>query len=219
MSDRRWRRPARRLWDSRWFVPTLYVLAALDLSVGLMRWDETSPITLAGSINGSSATAAMSALGSGMLAFTGFVTLVILLVIQFGSSQFSPRFVAWFRRDPTLKFALSTFSATFIFALVSTVQIGRGTASFVPTKTLLAALALTLLSIGMFLVLIDRTSNGLRVAFGVQGVVSEGRQAFDAVYPDGTPARRPGRTQCDRCADARLSRLSARVRWAQWWWP
>jgi uncharacterized membrane protein len=192
MSDRRWRRPARRVWDSLWFVPTLYVLVALGLSVGLMRWDETSPITLARSINGSSATAAMSALGSGMLAFTGFVTSVILLVIQFGSSQFSPRFVAWFRRDPTLKFALSTFSATFIFALVSTAQIGRGTASFVPTRTLLAALALTLLSMGMFLVLIDRTSNGLRVAFGVQGVDSEARQAFDAVYPDGTAGTEAG---------------------------
>jgi uncharacterized membrane protein len=101
MSDRRWRRSARRVWDSLWFVPTLYVLVAPGLSVGLTRWDETSPITLARSINGSSATAAMSALGSGMLAFTGFVTSVILLVIQFGSSQFSPRFVAWFRRDPT----------------------------------------------------------------------------------------------------------------------
>jgi uncharacterized membrane protein len=135
MRERRWRRPARRVWDSLWFLPTLYVLVALGLSVGLMRWDEKIPITLAKSINGSSATAAMSALGSGMVAFTGFVTSVILLVIQFGSSQFSPCFVAWFRRDPTLKFALSTFSATLIFALGSTAQIGYGTASFVPTRT------------------------------------------------------------------------------------
>ena len=37
-----------------------------------------------------------------------------------------------------------------------------------PSRTLLAALLLTLLSIGMFFVLIDRTSTGLRVASVVQ---------------------------------------------------
>jgi uncharacterized membrane protein len=105
------------------------------------------------------------------------------MVIQFGSSQFSPRFVAWFRRDPTLKFTLGTFSATFVFALVSTAQIGKGSASFVPSRTLIAALLLLLLSIAWFLLLIDRTSNGLRVAYAIQSLDGEARGVFDAVYP------------------------------------
>ena len=181
--SRRWRRAVLAVWDNLWFVPALYVVVALALSFVLVRWDEADPIVLVRSISSSSAGAALSALASGMLAFTGFVTSVILLVVQFGTSEFSPRFVAWFRRDRTLKFALSTFSATFLFALVSTAQVGRGTAAFVPTRTLIAALLLTLLSIAMFLVLIDRTSNGLRIASVVQGVDSEARQVFDAVYP------------------------------------
>lgn len=68
--SRRWRRAASRVWYSLWFVPALYVLVALALSVGLMRWDEADPIVLVRSINSSSASAALSALGSGMLAFT-----------------------------------------------------------------------------------------------------------------------------------------------------
>jgi uncharacterized membrane protein len=183
-NSRSWRRAVAGVWDNLWFTPSLYVLAALALSVGLVRWDEADPIVLARSVNSSSATSALSALGSGMLAFTGFVTAVILLVVQFGTAEFSPRFVAWFRRDRTLKFALSTFSATFVFALVSTAQVGRGTAAFVPTRTLIAALLLTLLSIAMFLILINRTSNGLRVASVVQGVDRAARQVFDAVYPN-----------------------------------
>jgi uncharacterized membrane protein len=183
-----WRRPVRRVWDSQlwdnlWFVPALYVLAALALSVGLVRWDEADPIVLARAVNSSSAAAALSALASGMLAFTGFVTSVILVVVQFGTGEFSPRFIAWFRRDRTLKFALSTFSATFLFALLSTAQIGRGSAAFVPSRTLLAALLLTLLSIAMFFVLIEHTFTGLRVASVVQEVDGEARQVFDAVYP------------------------------------
>jgi uncharacterized membrane protein len=177
------RRAASRVWDSLWFVPAVYVLVAFGLSVGLVRWDEADPIVLARSFNASSAASALSALGSGMIAFTGFVTSVVLLLVQFGTSEFSPRFVAWFRRDRTLKFALSTFSATFLFALVSTAQVGRGTATFVPSRTLIAALLLTLLSILMFLLLIDRTSNDLRVAHVVQVVDGEARKVFDAVYP------------------------------------
>ena len=174
---------ARRVWGSSWFVPGLYVMGALALSVGLFRWDEADPISLSRSISSSSASAALAALASGMLAFTGFVTSVILMLVQFGTSEFSSRFVASFRRNRTLLFSLSTFSATFLFALVSTAQIGRGTAAFVPTRTVIAALLLTLLSILMFLILIDRTSDGLRVARVVQTVDRDGRRAFDAVYP------------------------------------
>ena len=58
---------ARRVWDSLWFVPAVYVLVVLGLSVGLVRWDEADPIVLARSVNASSATSALSALGSGMI--------------------------------------------------------------------------------------------------------------------------------------------------------
>jgi len=174
---------ARRVWGSYWLVPSLYVLGALMLSVVLVRWDQNDPIELTQSISASSASTALSALGSGMLTFTGFVTSVVLMLVQFGSSQFSPRFVARFRRSRTLMYALSTFSATFLFALVSTTQVGRGSADFVPTRTLIAALLLTLLSILMFLVLINSTSNGLRVARVVQAVDRLARDVFDTTYP------------------------------------
>jgi uncharacterized membrane protein len=40
------RRAASRVWDSLWFVPAVYVLVALGLSVGLVRWDQADPIVL-----------------------------------------------------------------------------------------------------------------------------------------------------------------------------
>jgi uncharacterized membrane protein len=122
-----------------------------------------------------------------MLAFTGFVTSVVLMVVQFGSTQFSPRFVGRFRRNRTLTHSLGTFSATFVFALVSTAQIGSGGSEAAPNRTLIAALLLTLLSIVMFLVLVNATSNGLRVAEVVQTVDTLARDAFDSVYPSSAP--------------------------------
>lgn len=182
-SESRWRRARRRLSNSLWFIPAVYVILALALSVGLLRWDEADPLVLTRAISAGSASAALSALGSGMLAFTGFVTSIVLLIVQFGTSEFSPRFLGWFRTNPTLRYALSTFIATFLFALVSTAQIGRGTAAFVPTRTLIAALLLTLLSIAMFLLLIDRTSYRLRVANVLQSLDGDARAVFDIVYP------------------------------------
>lgn len=167
-------------------MPSLYVLLSLGFSYLLVRWDERDPIVLANSMNPASATAALSALASGMLVFTGFVTSVSMMVVQFGTSEFSPRFVAWLHRDQTLKYALSTFTATFLFALTSTSLIGAGTATFVPTRTMIAALLLTLLSVFMFLMLIERTSNGLRVANVVQRVDREARAVFDTVYSSGS---------------------------------
>jgi len=179
----RWHRLVASLRDSYWLVPAIYVVLALALAFGLARWDDSDPIDLGSSFSASSASAALSALGSGMLAFTGFVTSIVLMVIQFGTSEFSPRLLRWFRRDNTLKFALSTFIATFLFALVATAQVGRGADAVVPTRLLVAALVLTLLSIAMFLVLIDRTANQLRVANVAQRLDIAARKVFDSVYP------------------------------------
>jgi uncharacterized membrane protein len=179
------RRLARRLASKFWFVPSLYVLVSLVCSFLLVRWDELDPIELVRSMDPDSATSALSALASGMLVFTGFVTSVSLMVVQFGTSEFSPRFVAWLHRDQTLKYALSTFTATFLFALMSTALVGAGNQLFVPTRTMVAALLLTLLSVFMFLMLIERTSNGLRVANVVHRVDREARKVFDTVYTAG----------------------------------
>jgi uncharacterized membrane protein len=178
----RTRQIALRLSASMLVIPAIYVVLALGLSFGLTQWDKSDPATF-GSISAASAQTALSALASGMLAFTGFVTSVVLLVVQFGTSEFSTRLVRWFNRDTTLRYALGTFTATFLYALVSTAQINTGSGSAPPSRTLVAALVLTLLSIFMFLRLVTKTSNGLRVASVVQSLDVTARQVFDDVYP------------------------------------
>src|SRR5690606_36143204 len=95
------RRVRRRVADGLWMVPAAYVSGALVLVTVLVRWDEADPVELSTSIDAGSASTALAALGSGMLAFTGFVTSVVLVLVQFGTSEFSPRLVRWLRRDRT----------------------------------------------------------------------------------------------------------------------
>ena len=179
----RWRRTRARIARSIWIIPAVYVVASLSLAVIIVNWDSSSPLELPLSLSSSSASTALAALGSGMIAFTGFVTSVVLLVVQFGSSQFSPRFLRWFRDDRTIKHSLGTFFATFLFALVATALTGRGADDVVPYRALLAALVLAIASIGWFLALISHTSNNLRVAHVAQRVDAQARTVFDAVYP------------------------------------
>jgi len=105
------------------------------------------------------------------------------MIVQFGSGQFSPRFLRWFRSEPTLKHALGTFVATFLFALTATAMTGRGIEAAVPYRSLVLALVLALASVGWFLALVSRSSNYLRVAQVTRRVDANARQVFDSVYP------------------------------------
>ncbi len=166
-----------------WIVPALYVIAATAAAILLVRWDDVSPITSSLDLDPDSATTALSAMGTGMITFTGFVTSVVLLVVQFGSTQFSPRFLRWFRNDPVVKHALGTFIATFVFALAATAFSGRGPEHLTPYRALFGAFVLLLASIGWFLALLSHTSNNLRVAHVTQRVDERAREVFDTVYP------------------------------------
>ena len=146
---------------------------------------QDSPIDPQLGLSAASASTALAALGSGMLAFTGFVTSVVLLVIQFGSTQFSQRYLRWFRDDRTLKHAMGTFVATFLFALTATALTGRGESDIVPYRTLMLALTLAVASVAWFLALVSHTMDNLRVAHVTQRVDAQARRAFDAVYPAG----------------------------------
>ena len=77
-----WSRHAQRvITDSLWVVPSGYVVMSLLLVFFLVHLDQADPIELSGSLSAPSASAALSALGSGMLVFTGFVTSVVLMII------------------------------------------------------------------------------------------------------------------------------------------
>jgi uncharacterized membrane protein len=92
-----------------------------------------------------------------MIAFTGLVITMILLIIQFGSQAYSPRLVREVRNDWVLKHALATFVATFVFALATLNEIPRnGRVKFVPGAGLDAGLIFVAASIVAFLALIHR---------------------------------------------------------------
>jgi uncharacterized membrane protein len=171
--------------NSLWIVPALFGALAIAMGIVLPDIDESVNSTIGISFGAEAGRAVLGALAGGMITFTGFVFSILLLAVQFGSSQFSPRMLRRFLRDPTTKVALGVFMATFIYALLVLRTVGTAAdQSFVPSNSISVALLLLLLSMIMFLRLISRTTQGLRVAAVLHELGRDAREVIDRVYPE-----------------------------------
>ena len=109
-----------RLRTGLWAVPGLCVLLAVVAAIGLVQLDrslETTPgWTFGAGTDG--AREVLSAITTAMITFTGLVFSITIVVLQLTSSQFSPRVLRTFLRDRLTQWALGTFTATFVYAVM-----------------------------------------------------------------------------------------------------
>ncbi len=174
--------------NSIWIVPALLATLAIVLGFVLPEIDERTTSSIGIKFGGGAAVAILGAIAGGMITFTGFVFSILLLAVQFGSSEFSPRMLRRFLRDRTTKLALGMFMATFIYALAVLRTIGTSPdPNFVPDNSVSAAVILLLLSMLMFLRLIHRTTQGLRVAAVVAELGRDGAALMRRTYPEPAP--------------------------------
>ena len=166
-------------------VPFGFVTAAIVMGVTFPWIDQHTTGTIGITFGADAGRSVLGAIAGGMITFTGFVFSILLLAVQFGSSQFSPRMLRRFLRDPTTKVALGTFMATFVYALAILRVVGTGTdKAFVPSNSISVAVLLLLLSMLMFLRLLNRTTQGLRVAAVLRDLGRDARRVVNRAYPE-----------------------------------
>jgi uncharacterized membrane protein len=160
--------PKRRLWWERatWVIPLFGVLAALllDLVMDIVDEYEYLAAGAAAGLSAGAATTILAAIGGGMITFTGFVFSVVLLILQFGSTAYSPRSVSYFLRARSIQWILALFLATVTFSFLSVLQVGSlGREDFVPATSVLVAVILLLASLTGFVVLLHSVGRHIRV--------------------------------------------------------
>lgn len=175
-----------------WVVPTTYVLLAILLGLSLPRIDRANPeLHFLGAL---AAEQLLAAIASGMIAFTGIVFSVSVIVSQFWNMAYSMRLLQWLRNTPFTGHAFGVFSATFVYALVALAEVGRNEKVELGS-TVLIALLLVLASVFLFLLLLYSTLRQMNLSYVLALVGDRGREVIDTFYgpPDEHDSRPEGR--------------------------
>ena len=181
-----------QLRSAFWVVPAACVVVAIGTAIGLVVLDQAlgsvSPgILFPGPPSG--ARSFLSSITQAMIAFTGLVFSITMVVLQLTSGQFSPRVLRAFLRDRTIQFALGIFVSTFVYAMVvqRAVTGSAGHHPFVPRLAVTGAFALVLASVGLFIFYIHHVSNMIRVATIITNLRSESQAVLERRYPADQP--------------------------------
>lgn len=172
------------LWFARatFFIPLLWLLGAVVASVALPAVDRRIGFDLG--ITASAATTALGATASGMIALTGFVFSVTLLIVQFGTQALTPRVIPELRRDRLTGHALGVFIATFVFALGAVLSVTDDPDTGVPTASVTVTGLLLFTSVIMFLLLMQRVGTGLQLPRVLVRLGQLGVDAAASTYPE-----------------------------------
>ena len=163
-----------------WLVPALCVTGAILLAVGLLAVDRhVSSLNTAFLFPGppSGARSFLSAIIQAMITFTGLVFSITIVILSLTSGQFSPRVLRTFLRDRTIRLALGTFLATFVYAMVVLREVRSGS-SGVPRLSVTVTFLLVLTSVGMFIVYVAHVANMIRLASIVDSISRDARAAL-----------------------------------------
>lgn len=167
---------------SAWFVPLSYAAAAVLAGFAIPRLAGSLLPGFTSTISVAAAIGIYSAVASGMIALTAIVFSLAFLRVQFSATAYSPRLVLWIARDPVMSHALGVFTATFLYALTALAWVDRSGSGKVPLVGIQVGAGLLLVSIIMFISLIQRVGmlqvNRMLIFTGDQG-----RKVIENLYP------------------------------------
>lgn len=122
----------------------------------------------------------LGALISAVLTFIVFAFSILLIAIQLVSTSLSPRIIAIVYRSWQSRYALSLFMFTFIYAAGALGRIG----DTVPQLCVLIAMLSSLLSIAVFVMLVDHFGKSLRPVSLLSRIGAEGVDVITDIYPN-----------------------------------
>ncbi len=153
----------------------LYVLAGVALGL-LIPQIETS-FTVPREVT----TQMLFAVGAGLMTFIGVVYSLLFLVVQYGTTTFTPR-LNLFHAAPIVWHAFGFYTGVLVYAFVAAFSMSNTdeVTGLVPIVTV----GLLLVAIGLFRSLITRAYGSVHLASTLAQVTGQGQGILDGVYPD-----------------------------------
>jgi uncharacterized membrane protein len=165
------------LRGSLWFLPLVGGVVGSLLAVVVGNLDATIQLPSQLTYSESTAAGLLTAITGAMVAFTGFVVTVSVLVIQMATGTLSPRYMRLYYRDRLQKAVLAVLVGTLSFSLVTLRRSGTG---ITPNLGVLISGVAVVASIVLFLLFLDRFLHRLRPVAVAQLVVRQGMRHFSS---------------------------------------
>lgn len=178
-----------------WPVPTLIVVLAVGLGIGLPALDEQVdhrlPVGLQTLLFGGQADAArqlLSAIASGLITTVSLVFSLTVVVFQLASSQYSPRLLRLFPRDGLVRATLGVLVGAFVYAL-TVLRSVRG--EQVPRLSVSLAFVVTVAGALLLVFFLGHLVTELRVETMLQRVHREQQALQRSLLDDDPEAEQP----------------------------
>lgn len=178
------------VWESFWFVPGVMAVLAVIAGIGLPILDDAVDIedwerfqwlaTTAGT-----ARVTLSSLAGAMITVAGVVFSVTMVTLSLTSSQFGSRLLRTFLDNNVTQFALGAFLATSLYCMVvlRTVRY-TDTIHYVPHISVSVAVAMTVVSLVVFVYFIHHIVESIQAQNVVRAVYHDLQDAVDRLFPD-----------------------------------
>ncbi len=173
-----------RIWHqlrtSMWPIPVLCVLVGVAVSLATVALDTRNLVSVEFIGGPDAALAILGGIAASMIALTGTVLTMVLVVVQLAMGQFSPRIVRAILHDRPSQYAIGIFVAAFAQVMLAMREIAPTEESApVPGLSIIVALALVVVSIIALILYINHIGQSLRVAALIESVGNETREVLD----------------------------------------
>ena len=134
-----------------------------------------------GAIESRRATEMLVAVAAAFVPFIGIVYSLLFLVVQFGTTTFTPR-LNLFRDSPIVWHGFSFFTGVIVFSFTAALAIAKDeqTTLLVPIAVMVAVFV----AIGVFRQLQTTAFKSIQLASTLAAVARRGREVVDGMYPD-----------------------------------
>jgi uncharacterized membrane protein len=169
-----------------WFVPLLEVVAAVALfaiTYALDRAAFTGVIhTPSWALRGSpdAARQILTSVAAAIITVVGVVFSIVIVALTLTSTQFGPRMLRNFIRDPGTQVTLGTFVGTFVYAILAVGSIGQQSrGNFVPHISITVTLALLVLDLGVLIYFIHHIATQIQLPQVIASIAGDLAKAIE----------------------------------------
>src|ERR1700678_1414276 len=193
-----------------WFVPLVDVIASLVLfpltsAIDRAAFDGvfTCPSwALSGSAD--AARQILTTIAAAIITVVGVVFSIVIVALTLTSTQFGPRMLRNFIRDPGTQITLGTFVATFVYSIATLGSIGQESrGNFVPHISITVTLALMVVDLGVLIYFINHIATQIQLPQVIASIAGDLAGAIE------TQAGNAAVTKAAPSATAKLAELGA----------